>query len=207
MQRFFNISYTYSYDYRDIRPYPINGYYLELGLEKDGLGIFNDRNALTLSAQFDVFFPLTKRFSTSLKTRGKLSLIRTQQPYNDNRALGFSQHTLHGFEFYIIDGLDMLYTQSAWRFQFLQTGINFGKLMPIKAFRKMPIKAFFTINNDVGYVNAPFTSDANDLNNILLWGGGFGIDLVVFYDKVVSIEYSFNHLWENGLFLHLNLNI
>ena len=47
----------------------------------------------------------------------------------------------------------------------------------------------------------------NALSNRLLWGGGIGLDIVLYYDKVIQIEYSFNDLMENGYFLHLNLNI
>ncbi|MCH2083218.1 MAG: BamA/TamA family outer membrane protein [Saprospiraceae bacterium] len=209
LQRFFKLSYRFAYDYRDIRPYPEKGYYIEAEIEKDGLGIFNDRNALTLQARYDAYIPISNRWTTSLKTRGKYSFIRKKQPYNDNRAIGFGQHVIHGFELYIIDGLDMVYTQSSIRFKFFENKINFGKLMPIKAFRNMPFKTYLTFNNDVGFVNAPFTTENNQniLENTLLWGGGIGLDIVLFYDKVISIEYSHNHLWESGLFLHLNLNI
>lgn len=209
LQRFFKLSYSFAYDYRDIRPYPEKGYYIEAEVEKDGLGLFNDRNAMTLKARYDVYMPISNRWTCSLKTRGKYSFIRKKQPYNYNRAIGFGQHVIHGFEFYIIDGLDMAYTQSSIRFKFFENKINFGKLMPIKAFRNMPFKTYLTFNNDVGFVNAPFTIENNHniLDNTLLWGGGIGLDIVLFYDKVISIEYSYNHLWESGLFLHLNLNI
>ncbi len=207
LQRFFSLTYRFSYDYRDIRPYPEKGFYIEAELEKDGLGVFEDRNGLTLQARYDVYFPISEKWSSSLNNRAKLSIIRSQQPYNDNRAIGFGPHSMHGFEYYIIDGMDMGYIQTSVRYKFFQNQINFGKLMPIKAFRKMPFKTYLTINNDVGYVNAPFAAEENELANSLLWGGGLGLDIVLFYDKVVRIEYSYNHLWESGLFLHLNLNI
>ena len=41
----------------------------------------------------------------------------------------------------------------------------------------------------------------------MLWGKGIGLDAVFFYDKVFKIEYSFNHLWESGIFFHFNMNI
>ncbi|MCB0565677.1 MAG: hypothetical protein KDD01_15005, partial [Phaeodactylibacter sp.] len=63
------------------------------------------------------------------------------------------------------------------------------------------------LNNDLGYTNDPYTARLNPLSNRLLWGGGIGLDIVLYYDKVIQIEYSFNDLMENGLFLHLNLNI
>ena len=39
------------------------------------------------------------------------------------------------------------------------------------------------------------------LNNKLLYSGGFGIDIFSIYDVNLRIEYSFNQLGKNGLFL------
>ncbi len=207
LQRFFSMIYIFTLDSRDIRPYPINGNYLRFILEKDGLGFFPDRNALTFRAQFDHYFPLSDRFSVGLNTGMKVSLIRRQQPFNDNRAIGFGPSYLHGYEYYVIDGLDMGYLKSNLRWELFNGQINFGKLMPLPAFRTMPLKLYFSVNNDFGYANDPFLKEVNFLNNRLLWGGGFGLDIVLYYDKVIQVEYSFNQLFENGLFLHLNMNI
>ena len=136
-----------------------------------------------------------------------MSLIRQRQPYYDNRALGFGDDFLRGYEYYIIDGLDMAYLKANLRFQLLNKEINVGKWVFIKQFRRMPIKTYLSINNNFGFANDPFDNGENFLNERLLWGGGLGIDFVLYYDKVFRVEYSFNHLLENGLFLHLNLNI
>lgn len=207
LQRYFTLNYTFVYDTRDARPYPLTGNYLEVMLEKDGLGIFNDRDGLTFSARFDQYLALAPRWHVGFSGKSKVSLIRSRQPYNDNRAIGFGRDFLHGYEYYIVDGLDMAYLKSVLRFSLWENEVKFGKIMPIPAFRNMPIRLFLNLNNDFGYVNDPFEKEANFLNNRLLWGAGLGLDIVLFYDKVLKIEYSFNHLFENGLFLHINLNI
>lgn len=207
LQRFFSLNYTFTYDTRDVRTYPLAGNYAEVMIEKDGLGIFNDRNGFAFSLRFDEYLPLTSRWFLGLSTKTKISLIRSRQPYNDNRAIGFGRDFLHGYEYYIVDGLDMIYLKSALRFHLWENEFRFGKIMPIKAFRNMPIKLFLNLNNDFGYANDPFEKEANFLNNRFLWGAGVGLDIVLFYDKVLKIEYSFNHLFENGLFLHINMNI
>ena len=109
--------------------------------------------------------------------------------------------------FYIIDGLDMVFLKNSIRFKLIDQELNFKKLMPIKAFRTMPLKLLIALKNDIAYANDPYADESNFLNNRLLWGGTIGLDIVVFYDKVFSLEYSFNHLWEKGLFLQLNLNL
>jgi outer membrane protein assembly factor BamA len=207
LQRYFSFRYRFSYDMRDIRPYPMSGYFMSASLEKDGFGVFGDRDALTLIGIYDHYHSFSPRWSIANELQGKLSLIRSRQPYNDNRALGFSRHFLRGFEYYVIDGLDMGLARTTLRYKVFEREFNFGKVMPIRAFRTMPFKVFLTLNGDMGYVNGPFTRSENFLNNKMLFSTGVGINFVLYYDKVVQINYSWNELNEAGVFLHLNLNI
>ena len=206
LQRYFSLGYRFTFDSRDVRPYPIEGNFLEFQLNKDGLGIFGDRNALTFWTHYNKFLPISKKWSLAMFTGLKLSLIREKQPYNDNQALGYGRNNLYGFEYYVVDGLDMGFVKAAIRFKVFETAFNLNAL-PIKQFRYMPLKMFFVLNNGVGYVNEPYWEGLNFLNNRLLWGGGIGLNFVFYYDKVFRIEYSVNQLLENGLFLHFNMNI
>ena len=60
----------------------------------------------------------------------------------------------------------------------------------------MYLKSYF----DMGYVNG---YEGNTLNTMFtdefIYSGGFGIDLVTFYDVVMRFEYSFNKAGESGL--------
>lgn len=207
LQRYFSLTYRYTFENRDVVFYPWKGDYFAFALIKDGLGVFDDRNALTVRARYDRHLPFSRRLSLGMSLRGKLSIIRDRQPYNDNRALGFLGNNIRGFEYYIVDGLDLGLLKTSLHWQFLSTQFNFGKLMPIKAFRVMPLKLFLALNNDVGIANDPFAGAANRLSNRPLWGGGLGLNILLFYDKVIRIEYSLNDLGEHGLFLHLDMNI
>ncbi len=205
-QQFFFLSYSYRHQRLDNPAYPLNGNAYSLTLEKDGLGFFDDRDALTFFGRYNWYEGLSKKFFLSLEGRLKYSLIRTPQPYNDNRALGFSGNNLRGYEYYIVDGMDMGLLKSSVRFNFLTTNIEFGKIMPVKSFRSMPIKLYLSLNNDVGYVNQPYQTGDNPLNGTLLWGGGLGLDMVFFYDKAFRIEYSRNRLGEDGVFFDFSFN-
>ena len=208
LQRFFTLAYQFTSEQTDIKPYPLNGHKIEARIEKNGLGLFGDQNGLFLTAGYSKFIPFSDRWNLALRFKGKTSVIRNQQPYTSraNRALGFSGDFLRGFELYIVDGLDMAYMKSSMRFKFLENTIKFGKLMPIKAFRVMPVKFFLSINADTGFVNSPFTRAFNDMSNRMLYSGGLGLDILLFYDKVFQIQYSFNDLSEGGIFLHFDLN-
>ena len=205
-QNFFQLGYKLTVDFRDIRPYPWRGYLLTVDVQKDGARVFNDRNALTFTLGLNKYLPFSKRFGLGLESKGKLSIIRELQSYQYNRGLGFGGDNLRGYELKIVDGLDMAYLRSSLRYNIFQTAIQFGKLVPIKAFRLMPIKMYFSLNNDIGYVNAPFSGSLNPLSNRILWGRGVGLDFVFFYDKVLKMHYSFNDLNESGFFLDFDLN-
>jgi outer membrane protein assembly factor BamA len=208
LQRFITLSYEFTQDFRDIRAYPLNGYYFRTRLTKDGIGIFSDRNALTLNTRYERYWPFSDKWSLGMISESKLSIIRKQQPYNDNRAIGFSGAYLPGYEYYIADGLDMAMLRSIFRFKFLDTELRFGKWLPLPAYRAVPFRAFLALNGGWAIANDPFSTRlGNPMNNRPLWGGGIGLHLVFFFDKVILIEYSTNHLLEKGLFLHLNMNI
>ena len=111
------------------------------------------------------------------------------------------------YEYYIIDGLDMVLLNTSIKHPIINQEINLGRLMPIASFRRIPFRLNFSLNNDLGYVNNPFEKAVNPFNNRLLWGTGVGLDAVFFFDMVFRLEYSRNHLGESGIFLHFNSSI
>ncbi len=207
-QRLFYLRYDFTYDTRDIKPYPLSGNQLYVVLEKEGLGIFKERNGLYLTAEYSKYFPLSKKFSFASLVKGRTALIRNEQPYNNYWALGYGGDFVRGYEFYVIDGLDYAFLKSTLRYELLNIEFNWGKYMPIQQFKIMPLKMYLTSYFDTGYVNdTQFTENNNTLGNTWLKGGGLGVNFVVYYDKVIVFEYSWNHLKEKGLFLSFNLSI
>jgi outer membrane protein assembly factor BamA len=208
LQRFFSLAYEYSGDFRDIRAYPMEGHLMRFKLQKDGLGFFRDRNALTLTARLEYYTALTRKWSIAMFADGKYSFIRERQPYNDNRALGFGRVRLPGYEYYIADGQDLALARTTLRYRLIDAIVCLDRLIPMAAFQGIPFNSYFTINGGWGIIHDPWPSRVgNPLNNRPLWCGGVGLNFVVFYNKVLVVEYSVNHMLEKGLFLHLNMNI
>ncbi|MBX2874412.1 MAG: BamA/TamA family outer membrane protein [Saprospiraceae bacterium] len=207
LQRSFSLTYRFEYDWRDVRAYPIKGNYFNMELRKVGLGFFKDRDALDAQLQYHHYFPLSDKWSAGVKIGAKASFIRKEQPFNDYRAFGFGQNNLYGYELYVVNGMDMGLSRGFLRYRLFQKDVNFGKWVPIPAFRKMPIKVYFSLNQGAGYINDPYTGEINPFSNRMLFGGGVGLDVILYYDKVLQIQYSYNHLWEKGVFLHFSANI
>ena len=205
-QRHLTLQYDYTIDKRDIKPYPLNGYLGTFLIQKDGAGITPDVNSLSLSAKWVQYYSFTKKLSVELFAKGKVELIRKKQPYTHVSYFGYDENYLRGFELYVVDGMDMAMLKSAVRYELINREFDFGPYMPIRQFKLMPFKLYFSVHNDIGYVNAPFYDSYGTLNNKLLWGGGIGLDFMLYFDKVIQIQYSFNNLSENGLFLHFKLS-
>ncbi len=205
-QKFFSTFIKFSYDLRDIKPFPHKGSYFEISFQKDGFDIFQDRNTLFACILYAKYFSFTKKLSFESIVKGGVSLLRDKQDYYNYRAFGYLQDFIRGYEYYVIDGADYAYYKSSLRWKLLERNINFGRYMPISAFRDMPLKIYFSINADIGYVNDPFYSENNKLVNIPLYGGGIGLNFVAFYSKVIQLEYSMNHLKEKALFLHYKIS-
>jgi hypothetical protein len=207
LYRYFSLGYTYRLDYRDLRPYPMKGFLLMAQIKKDGLGIFGDRDALTLRPRYEQYALLDSRWSIASQMSGKYSFIRKRQPYNDNRAIGFREDVMRGYEYYLIDGLDMLLWKMSLRRSLIRRNVYLGKVMPLESMRNMPFRAFLSINQDIGFVNDPFADSYNNFSGRWLWGGGIGVDMVFFLNNVFRLEYSMNHLMEKGLFLRFSSGI
>ncbi|HEB62468.1 MAG TPA: hypothetical protein ENI82_04865 [Bacteroidetes bacterium] len=206
-QQYFYLDYEFIFDRRDIKPYPMHGYQLTASIRKEGLGIFKERNGLFTTAVLDKYFSFNKRWSLELNAKAKFSFIRNWHPFNNYKALGYEGDFLRGYELYVMDGLDYFYLKSSFRIKIFEKIYEFNRMMPVKAFKVMPIKIFFTINNDTGYINDPQLGEINPLGNKWLWGGGIGLNFVLYYDKVIRLEYSFNQLHERGLFFQYTLSL
>ena len=205
-QRYFSLRLEINWDKRDIRPYPINGHQIIFSIQKDGFGLFKDFNAGHARLKVKKYIPLNKKWSTEFIGQGQFGIARGEQPYYNYKGLGYGSSFIRGYELYVINGLDYAFSKTRLRFEFVNFVFEWGKIMPIKAFRTMPVKWYLTLNNDFGIVNDPFFKEHNNLRNELLWGGGIGLDIVVFYDKVFQFEYAINRLGERGFFLHWALN-
>ncbi|MBV6438447.1 MAG: Outer membrane protein assembly factor BamA [Saprospiraceae bacterium] len=204
-QRHLSFLYNLSIDYRDIRPYPLDGWLFVAELRyngllpKDNLRLFR---AYTELAKYSPFWD--KRLSLETALRARASFPRCRPPYYNNQALGYGGSFVRGYEYYVADGLDFGLLKSAFHIQLFNREFNLGRYMPLEAFRIFPVKIYLSLNSDLGYANDPWYGDANPLSNRLLWGYGFGLDLLMWYNKSCRLEWSWNDLGENGFFLRIN---
>jgi outer membrane protein assembly factor BamA len=180
--------------------YPQTGVLYGYGISKRGLKFKGDINNITLSGSFAKFFTHKHNFYSIIQSSAILKLP-FEQAFINRRALGFGNLYLRGQEVYIIDGV----AAAVVKYTFSKKVGAFKVKVPfnIKSVPYIPFKFFAKTYTDVGYSYLSKKYDSR-LNNKFLYTGGFGLDIVTFYDIVIKLEYSFNQLGEKGLFLRGN---
>jgi outer membrane protein assembly factor BamA len=198
------LQYTIQYDKRNIKPHPTTGYLIEGSIEKQGINKF--KNALITKIDFKNYFTLIPGLLLAEQFRIQANLLNNKTDYYHNRALGEDPYYIRGYEYYLIDGQQYGFLKSSLQWLIYDTNWNLSHIMPFEPLKKAPLQIFLTLNNDLGYVQQQKGFIEGRFNDSIIWGGGIGLDIVVYYDKVIQLEYSFNQIFENDLFLHANLN-
>jgi outer membrane protein assembly factor BamA len=205
LQRYFALTYTFTTDYRDFKPYPLKGYFFSATLTKEGFGVFGDINTLYIAPNFAYYQPISKRFSAAINVRGKVSLLRNQLPYFNNRSIGYLPDYMRGYEYYVVDGLDYVMARASVRFQWLDKSFIMKRKNKDKKRNYFPLKIYSTVFHDEAFANNPFYSDGNEFVNRHLWSFGTGLNLVIYNDFLLRIEYTVNHKGEASPYLHFDL--
>jgi len=195
---FIDLIYTLQYSNVNNTSYPLTGKTWFTTIQKRGLGFTGGVNMLHLEAGLNKYFDMGKGWYSSVQLNGKIKLP-FDQAYINQRGFGYGDIYLRGLEYYVIDGVATALVRSTIKKKIFSINIPF-KYLP-KLLTKIPITVFAKSYTDMGYAYTQKKYDTY-LNNRLLYTGGFGIDILTFYDFNLKFEYSFNQLGKNGLFLH-----
>lgn len=203
-QNYITLSYSITYDKRDIQYYPLKGIYLAGLIRKDGLGIFEDLNQITIITEGSKYYNISKALFGGNYLRIKVS-SPTDQPYYNTRGLGYNEQFIRGYELYVIDGQHYLQNRNELKLRLLETRKNYASIIPVEQFQTIPISIYLSTFIDYGYViDNSFNPNNQLLSNTSIYGYGLGLNIVSFYDSVLRIELSKNDLNETGLFFHLD---
>lgn len=201
-QRYFDFSYVFIRDMRDVQAYPLKGFYLEAKFRQQGLGIYNDLSISEIRLRYGHYFDLKKDWYLSNFSSATVS-TPDQQPYANYRAIGTRANIVRGYELYLIEGPHLFLNKTTLKKRIISIRETINA-MPLRQFRHFPLDVYLKTYVDLGYVrNYENYSDNIRLSNTFLAGTGLGIDVHTFYDMVVRLEYSINRDMERGFFLHL----
>ncbi len=194
-------AYSYTYDIRDFRPYALNGFMFSG--EAGRYTFFDGENPFYRIRLLGEYYKKVAHKSY-LSFSGAVKYSSTSnQPYNLYRAFGYN-YFVRGFEYNVIDGQHAALGKVEYKYNILEQRQYTVNTTKFKKFNTIPIAAYIKLYYDGGYVENPNATADNTFANTYLNGYGIGIDLVTYYDRVITFEYSFNNIGQRGLFLRFN---
>mgnify|MGYP001971685969 CR=1 FL=1 len=194
-------TYQFATEKRDYVEYPLRGYYLHFEGTKYFKGL-SQINHYEIIGQAEKHIALTERFFLGSSLKAKYS-SSGYQPYFAQRGFGFDDY-VRGYEYYVVDGQDFWLSKTGLKYAIIEK-TNFEiPFLRMKQFKKAHYSLYFGVFSDLGYVIDKQTDQENYLSNSVLFGKGISLDYVTYYDKLLRIEFSVNHLGEKGVFLHFS---
>jgi outer membrane protein assembly factor BamA len=195
--RYPSFYYNLSYSNTDFLPYPLKGNVAEVSVAKRGLS--KELNLWHLTAKGSAYWPLSDKYFMNLRMAACLKLP-LKQPYINQQFVGYRDLYMQGYEYFVIDGVAGGYSKLSFSRELFNTAIRIPS-QTIKRLNNIPFRAYAKVYGNAGYIYNP-DAGKNPLSNKMIFSGGFGIDIVTFYDFIIKLECSFNQLGQNGLYLH-----
>jgi hypothetical protein len=183
----------------DFIPYPTKGFFGELSLRRQGLGIASPVNLWELTAKASQTWPINSKYFFNLRGVGTIKLPFSQ-PYTGKQFIGYDGRFLQGYEYYVIDGVAGGYAKASISRPVFSAHVHIPS-QRMKSLSNIPIKMYAKTFVNAGYVYNTKAGE-NQLTNSFLYSGGIGVDIVTYNDFVIKIEWSFNRLGENRVYLH-----
>jgi hypothetical protein len=178
--------------------YPLTGFKLVLqATSRIGFEGIKFQNTVNVEASY-FSSPLYKWYFSSI-FRGRI-MLPEQQPYALTDGLGFQSNYVRGYEYYVVNGSHY----GILRFDLKREIFNHTfKKIPIKYFTAFPLRIYPKIFADAGAIRTIDAAATNSfLSNELLYSAGIGVDIITAYELKIRLEFAYNRLMQNGLYLH-----
>lgn len=187
------LGYQFVFDKRDFKGYPLNGHLLKVQAEGSNYFFKNVPDFQTLI--------LKLAYSRYMKIKGNLfASAHVTARYFDNmypqytavQALGYGKDYIRGYELRVIDGSN--FALGKFELKYRLVNANYAFAAGVKNYEKLPVCVYLTGFMDAGYVRnwrqIQQASGNNLLPNSLQNGGGVGLNVVMYYDYCMRVEYS-----------------
>ncbi|HKK87704.1 MAG TPA: BamA/TamA family outer membrane protein [Saprospiraceae bacterium] len=194
-------------DTRDNRRFPTSGYRCETLLQYAFYtGEANDVLEGLLRANY--YVKLDQLGLLALGMRGRMQMLQNPYGYRFSRAIGFDDRIVRGYELYSVPAANYWLLKADYRYPFWNMEPFLNKLSKRAGVnRDIPVLWYFNAFADMARAYRDYQNHhENDLVGPLLSGAGVGIDVLVFRRFLFSLQYSWNHLGESGVFVHFSFN-
>ena len=198
---FSTLEYHYENEKRNSISYPTKGSFNEVLISAYRGKNDNFKN-IKFVLKSENHFKLYERWFLGNSIKGKAQ-TNTKLPYILNESLGFEDY-LRGYEYYVFDGEHFAMAKSAIKYELVPKQKLEIPYFKMDQFKKSYYYIYLSIFADMGVVIDKQYEIENELNNNLLFSQGVSLDYVTYYDKLLRLEFSKNHLNEWGVFIHFS---
>ena len=198
---FYKSTYSFTDEHRDYIVYPLHGHQFSAEATKYFEGT-SPINHFELKARAEKYIEPVNRLFLGSSFAVKLASCG-DQPYSQEEGFGYNDY-VRGYEYYVVDGQQFWLSKTALKFAIVEKTEFEIPYVKMKQFNKSHYSIYLGVFSDMGYIRDNQNKASNPMQSKLLWGKGISLDYVTYYDKLLRIEYSVNHLGEKGVFLHFS---
>lgn len=207
-EQYITLRYQFKHDRRDYKHYPLKGQYFDVALTSQiPLQATHSANAFAESEiNLRWYAPLQRRTYWSAGFYGKYSSSMPVSYYL-MQGLGSSRYFVRGYEYYLIEGQQTALVRSNLIYNLVKPSEKRVSFIRSEKFGRLHYAVYLRLYADWGITRNQMAGLRGNLSGQWLGGGGAGIDLVTYYDRVLRVEYSINRMGETGLFIHFMASI
>ncbi len=198
--------YSYEYDFRDSKSYPLKGNYYHIGIRRreSFLPDFNDFSKSSVLLTATHHGSLIKRLFYNDAIRMQLSKD-VYEPKVYRGGLGYGPY-LRGYELFVMDGNSYVLLVNNLKYCVMQERSYKLGMIPWSQFNPVHFSMYANLFLDLAFVQGKYyATDGNDYVNRLLYTLGLGLDMVSYYDQVIRFEISVNREGQPGFFIHTEI--
>ncbi|MFM1819699.1 MAG: hypothetical protein RLZZ402_58 [Bacteroidota bacterium] len=198
-QKFLQLTYAFSYDFRDFAPYPLRGRKIDLAYSYYGILAQDALNYWDIKASVAYYFDIGSNFYISSQWKVKVTQENKNIPYANIMGLGYGGDNVRGYELNVIDGTNILLSKNTFKYQLFNKIIPI-RFIPYKQFNQMPVSLYPTLFFDFAYVyQAQPELTSSRFSNRWIYGMGVGFDIVTYYNFVCKLGVPLLNSGKSGL--------
>lgn len=197
--RYLELAYRYEYNGVDNWNYPRRGLKI-VGSVASRWGMEGMDYQALAGIELGLFAKLQNRWYGSFVLRSRTTFTQ-QQPYFLQAAMGYKSNYVRGYEYYVVEANHFALGRLSLKYEALRKQFHH---LPFRYLPELPIWIYPKVFVDAGYAANNRAIANNSLANTFLYSIGCGVDIITAYDLKLRIEFAYNHLGENGLYLHAN---
>ena len=198
---YYKSTYSFTDEHRDYIVYPLHGHQFSAEATKYFNGT-SPINHFELKAKAEKYIEPVNRLFLGSSFAVKLASYG-YQTYSQEEGFGYNDY-VRGYEYHVVDGQQFWLSKTALKFAIVEKTEFAIPYVKMKQFNKSHYSIYLGVFSDMGYIKDNQNKASNPMQSKLLWGKGISLDYVTYYDKLLRIEYSVNHLGEKGVFLHFS---